>query len=184
MYCKGMYLAERRQDQQPSGFKNSRRSLSDNTPAVHALAVEIDRWTTDGGVGRVSILFNRRVGATAAEPTLRPVFPLPQEQLDALATSPWPSSRLPIYRMDRAKLLLWLVGQRIFVLLFRALAESLASEHASRRAAMQSAERNIIEHCDGLMSAYRQKRQEAVTRELLDILAGFEALSKKPGATI
>lgn len=40
---------------------------------------------------------------------------------------------------------------------------------------MQRAERTIGEHRDALMDAYRQLRQEAITRELRDILAGFEA---------
>jgi len=157
-------------------------SVGGLVPVVHALAVQIDRWTAGAEGGRVSILFNRRTGPTAAEPTYMPVLPVQQDELDALARTPWPSRRLPIYRMDRARLLSWLAGQRIFVLLYRALAESLASEHAARRSAMQRAERNIGEHREGLMNAYRQKRQEAITRELLDILAGFEALGAAPEA--
>lgn len=150
-------------------------SVGGLSATVHAVAVEIDRWTS-AGVGTVSILFNRRVGAALAEPTCWPLLPLPQAFLDDLARAPWPSRCRPIHRMERPQLLSWLVGQRIFVLLYRALAESLASEHAARLAAMQRAERNIAEHRETLAGAFRQKRQEAITRELLDILAGFEAV--------
>lgn len=141
---------------------------------VHAAAVEIERWTS-GGIVAVSLLFNRRAGAALTEPTERSLLPVPHEDLDGLARAPWPSRRLPIYRMDRATLFSWLIGQRIFVELYRAMAESLASEHASRLAAMQRAERNIGELREDLMGEFRQMRQQAITRELLDILAGFEA---------
>lgn len=144
---------------------------------VHALAVEVERWTA-GDVGTVSILFNRREGMGPGAPTDWQLLPVPCDYLEGLARASWPSRRLPIYRMERGKLLSWLVGQRIFVQLYRALAESLASEHASRLASMQRAERNIGEHREGLMGEFRQKRQEAITRELIDILAGFESVRK------
>ena len=47
----------------------------------------------------------------------------------------------------------------------------------SSLAAMQTAERNIEERRDDLNSAYRRKRQETITRELLDVVSGFEAVS-------
>lgn len=148
---------------------------------VHAVAVEIERWTS-GGTGAVSLLFNRRAGAALSEPTARTLLPVPRDELDGLARAPWPSRRLPIFRMDRARLFSWLIGQRIFVELYRALAESLASEHAARLAAMQRAERNIGDLREDLMGAFRQMRQEAITRELLDILAGFEAVHQGDSA--
>ena len=55
-------------------------------------------------------------------------------------------------------------------------AEALASEHATRLAAMQSAERNIEERREDLTAAYRRKRQEKITRELMDVVAGYEAV--------
>jgi pyruvate, water dikinase len=57
-----------------------------------------------------------------------------------------------------------------------ATAESLASENASRLASMQGAERNIAGQLDDLNRQYHQKRQMAITEELLDIVSGFEAL--------
>lgn len=57
------------------------------------------------------------------------------------------------------------------------MAESLAAENAARIASMQSAERTIEERIDQLEQAVRLRRQETITEELLDIVAGFEALS-------
>jgi F-type H+-transporting ATPase subunit gamma len=69
-----------------------------------------------------------------------------------------------------------LVRQYLFVSLYRAFAESLAGEHASRLAAMQRAETNVEERLDMLEQTYHRRRQRAITEEVLDITAGFEAL--------
>jgi F-type H+-transporting ATPase subunit gamma len=81
--------------------------------------------------------------------------------------------------MDRDQLFSALIRQYLFVSLFRACAESLASENASRLAAMQGAERNIEERLEELQTQFHQQRQMTITEELLDIVAGFEALSGK-----
>ncbi|HDK27785.1 MAG TPA: F0F1 ATP synthase subunit gamma, partial [Candidatus Atribacteria bacterium] len=62
--------------------------------------------------------------------------------------------------------------------LYRAFIESMASENASRLTAMQKAEENIEERLDNLNSQFNRQRQNAITEELLDIIAGFEALAK------
>jgi F-type H+-transporting ATPase subunit gamma len=61
---------------------------------------------------------------------------------------------------------------------YRAFAESLASENASRLAAMQAAERSIDERLEELRGEFRYQRQHAITEELLDIVSGFEALNE------
>ena len=60
-----------------------------------------------------------------------------------LATMHWPTHQLPQVMNDKKATLLALVREYLFVSLFRACAESLASENASRLAAMQRAEKNI-----------------------------------------
>jgi F-type H+-transporting ATPase subunit gamma len=67
-----------------------------------------------------------------------------------------------------------LIREYLFVSLFRACAESLASENASRLATMQRAEKNIGEMLDTLKHSYHQLRQEGIDAELFDIVAGFE----------
>jgi F-type H+-transporting ATPase subunit gamma len=91
----------------------------------------------------------------------------------------WPSQTLPTFTMDRERLFSALIRQYLFISLYQALAESLASEHASRLAAMQYADRNIRERLEELRAQFRQQRQLAITTELLDIVAGFEALTEE-----
>jgi len=56
------------------------------------------------------------------------------------------------------------------------LAESLASENASRLASMQASEKNIEEQLAQLHAQFQQERQTAITEEMLEIVSGFEAL--------
>ncbi len=55
----------------------------------------------------------------------------------------------------------------------------MASENVSRLTAMQKAEQNVEEQLDELNAQFNRQRQNAITEELLDIVAGFEALGKK-----
>jgi len=152
-------------------------SVGGLTAAVQGAIVEIDSWVRAHDVARVRLVHNRRHGRVNAEPRERRLLPIPERTLAALSGDAWPGRGLPFFRMPPERLLSWLVRQRLFVILYRALAEALASEHATRLAAMQRAERNIEERQADLTSAYRRKRQETITRELLDVVAGFEAVS-------
>ena len=152
-------------------------SVAGLTRTVQSAIVEIDRWTRERGIARVRLVHNRRQGRADAAPAERRLLPIPDATLAELSRAEWPGRGLPFFRLPPERLLSWLVQQRLFVLLYRALAEALASEHATRLAAMQRAEGNIEERQADLTAAYRRKRQETITRELLDVVAGFEAVS-------
>jgi F-type H+-transporting ATPase subunit gamma len=66
----------------------------------------------------------------------------------------------------------------LFISLFRGCAESLASENASRLAAMERADRNINELLEHLTGAFHRLRQSGIDEELFDVIAGFEALAR------
>jgi F-type H+-transporting ATPase subunit gamma len=69
-----------------------------------------------------------------------------------------------------------LVREYLFISLFRACAESLASENASRLAAMERADRNIDELLENLHGTFHRLRQSGIDEELFDVISGFEAL--------
>jgi F-type H+-transporting ATPase subunit gamma len=73
-----------------------------------------------------------------------------------------------------------LIREYLFVSLFRACAESLASENASRLAAMERAEKNIDELSAELQQAFNRLRQSRIDEELFDVIAGVEALAGIP----
>ena len=70
-----------------------------------------------------------------------------------------------------------LIREYLFISLFRACAESLCSENASRLAAMQRADKNIDELLEDLNGTFHRLRQSGIDEELFDVVSGFEALS-------
>lgn len=90
----------------------------------------------------------------------------------------WPSRSIPLYTLTTGELFNHLIRQYFFIILFRAFIESMASENASRLTTMQKAEQNIEERLENLNAQFNHQRQKAITDELLDIVAGFEALTK------
>jgi F-type H+-transporting ATPase subunit gamma len=146
---------------------------------ARSVVIEIDRWQREEGVRTIHVLHNRRGRLSRAEPRSAQLLPVPGDDLDRLARTPWPGRSLPAFTMAPETLLSWLIQQRVFLGVYRGLAESLASEHAARLAAMQAADRNIDERREEIEATYRQKRQETITRELLDVVAGFEAASSE-----
>jgi len=81
-----------------------------------------------------------------------------------------------IVKLEKWPTLVALVREYLFVSLFRAYAESLASENASRLAAMQSAEKNIDELLEDLNRNSHRLRQSDIDEELFDVVSGFEAM--------
>jgi F-type H+-transporting ATPase subunit gamma len=70
-----------------------------------------------------------------------------------------------------------LIREYLFVSLFRAVAESLASENSSRLAAMQRADKNIDQLLRDLTSQFHRLRQNSIDEELFDVISSFEAIS-------
>lgn len=142
---------------------------------VRELLPVLEQWQA-AGVVEILLFHHRFRGVNRHEPASVRLLPI---DLDPLSAESSPSTRsLPGYAADQAEIVAALLREWLFVELFRACAESLASEHASRLLAMQAAERNISDRLDELNAAYRQQRQEAITAELLDVVAGFEAIER------
>lgn len=107
------------------------------------------------------------------------MLPLDAQWQCRLMDQPWPGSNLPQVLCDVSATLRALIREYLFISLFRACAESLASENASRLTAMQRAETNIDELMTQLRDAAHRIRQSAIDEELFDVVSGFEALSTK-----
>lgn len=151
------------------------------TVTAHTILHRIDEWLAKGNVGRVLLFRNSRTAEVSASPEMIQLLPLDIQWLRTLAAQPWPSRVLPMHRMEGPALFSALVREHLFVSIFRAAAESTASEHATRLASMQAAERNIQEHLQEMTGAFRRRRQQAITEELLDVVAGFETLQPADG---
>jgi hypothetical protein len=88
---------------------------------------------------------------------------------------PWPTEALARSHGGGIATLRALIREYLFISLFRACAESLASENASRLAAMERADKNIEELLESLTSTFHRLRQSGIDEELFDVISGFEA---------
>jgi len=152
-------------------------SVSGISSKVQTMVMTLDAWRLNRGVNTVYLFYNRPTSGATYRPTTVRLLPIDVERLRSMETKTWPSHILPTFTMDRRRLLRALIRQHLFVLSFRAFAESLASENAARLSAMQSAEQNIDDRLLLLNQEYHGLRQNSITSELLDIVSGFEVLT-------
>lgn len=147
------------------------------TPLVGRILVESEGHPQQGEVAELHLFYNRPTSGSVYTPVDQRLLPLDDAWRRNLAELPWPTGNLPEV-MGGTATLRALLREYLFVSLFRACAESLASENASRLAAMQRADKNIEELLDELQATFHRLRQSSIDEELFDVVSGFEAGSK------
>ncbi len=147
------------------------------TPLLGQILIECETRYSQGEIAELHLFYNRPTSGAIYEPVQQRLLPLDETWRRDLAEIPWPTQNLPEVMGDDATTLRALIREYLFVSLFRACAESLASENASRLAAMQRADQNIDELMEGLNGTFHRLRQSGIDEELFDVIAGFEALA-------
>ncbi len=145
---------------------------------VRKILGELETWNTQK-INRVVLIYSRHLGGASYLPHTQHLLPVEEWWLETFQEKKWPTRVLPTFTMAWERLFPALIHQHLFVSLYRAFAESLASEHASRLASMQGAERNIEERLAELTALFHRQRQMSITEELLDIVSGFTALTEE-----
>jgi F-type H+-transporting ATPase subunit gamma len=130
--------------------------------------------------GGLLLFYNRPVAGAAYAAATQRVLPLDSNWCRKLAKTPWPTHNLPEVIGQGTATVRALIREYVFILLFRACAESLASENASRLAAMERADRNIDQLLTSLQGRFHRLRQSDIDEELFDVISGFEALTATP----
>jgi len=156
-------------------------SVTAITPLVGQILIESETRHQQGEVTELHLFYNRPTSAAGYAPFTQRLLPLDDSWRRALAERPWPTRSPAEVMGDGRRTLRALIREYLFVSLFRACAESLASENASRLAAMQRADKNIDELLDGLTGTFHRVRQSGIDEELFDVVAGFEALAEEQG---
>jgi F-type H+-transporting ATPase subunit gamma len=152
-------------------------SVKSITPLVGQILVASETRHSQGEVTELHIFHNRPTFGAVYTPISQRLLPLDENWRRKLAALPWPTENLPEVVGGGTATLRALIREYLFVSLFRACAESLASENASRLAAMQRADNNIDELLEDLNATYHRLRQSGIDEELFDVISGFEALS-------
>lgn len=145
-------------------------------PLIAQIQIEIEAHRLRDEMARVYVFHNRPQSGAIYEPVSQRLLPLDAQWQRDLAQKRWPTGSLPEVVGGGAQTLRALVHEYLFISLFRACAESLTSENASRLAAMQRADRNIDELLENLRATFRLLRQSSIDGELFDVVSGFEAL--------
>ncbi|MBE0612068.1 MAG: F0F1 ATP synthase subunit gamma [Burkholderiales bacterium] len=152
-------------------------SVKGITPLVGQILVDAQTSHSHGEVGALHLFYNRPSSGAVYASVSQRLLPLDDSWRRKLAELPWPTGNLPEDMGGGAATLRALIREYLFVSLYRACAESLASENASRLAAMQRAEKNIDDLLEDLNGAFHRLRQSGIDEELFDVISGFEALA-------
>jgi F-type H+-transporting ATPase subunit gamma len=150
------------------------------TALVGRILIELQAARERGDVLEIHIFHNHPTSTAGYEPVGKRLLPLDRLWQDKLATLPWPTKNLPEVIEGTAPALEAFIREYLFVSLFQGCAESLASENASRLAAMQRAEKNIERILNELTRTFHRMRQESIDEELFEVIAGYESLSQYP----
>lgn len=154
-------------------------SVTAITPLVNDILIETEAHRSKKQEYIFYVFHNNPSGGEAYQPKRQRLFPVDQQWEQEIKKIKWPSQNLPQVIGSTDRTLRALIREYLFVSIYKACAESLASENASRLAAMQRAEKNIDEISDDLNQSYNRLRQSTIDEELFDIISGFEALKKK-----
>jgi F-type H+-transporting ATPase subunit gamma len=128
-------------------------------------------------VEQLYLFYNSHRSGPVYKPISQRLLPLDEAWLHSLTRISWPTKKIPEVLGSSVKTIQALIREYLFVSLFRACAESLASENASRLAAMQRAERNIDQLREDLQKTFYRLRQSKIDEELFDVISGAEALA-------
>lgn len=157
---------------QASGSFAVPNSIAAITSLVAAVLTRIEALQCE-----VFLFHNKPVSNAACEPVMQRLLPLDDTWQQQFTGIKWPTNNLP--EVAGSSTLEALIREYLFISLFRACAESLAGENASRLAAMQRAEKNIDDLLAELGESFNRQRQNGIDEELFDVIAGFEALTGK-----
>lgn len=161
------------------GLYNVPNSVKAITPLIAQILVENEKLRSQDEDAELHLYYNRHKTRVTYEPVSQRLLPFDETWRDDLVKLSWPTKNLlPEVMGDIKETLRALISEYLFVSLFRACAESLASENASRLAAMQRADKNIDDLLDNLSGEYYRVRQSGIDEELFEVVSGFEALSR------
>ncbi|MFY7961931.1 MAG: F0F1 ATP synthase subunit gamma [Elsteraceae bacterium] len=136
------------------------------------VANQVRRLFESGEVDVVTIVYARFKSAISQIITRRQLIPAPMPEKSAAATS----TAMVEYEPDEETILAALLPRNLSVQIYGALLENAASEHGARMTAMDNATRNAGDMINRLTLNYNRTRQAVITKELIEIISGAEAV--------
>ncbi len=137
---------------------------------IGVIKVMLDAYT-DGNVDRVYVVYNHFVNTMTQKATFDQLLPLPPAQTD-VPQHDWDY----LYEPDAGTVLEHVITRYIESLVYQAVLENVASEHAARMVAMKAASDNASKMIGTLQLVYNKARQAAITQEISEIVGGAAAV--------
>ncbi|WP_326983748.1 ATP synthase F1 subunit gamma [Chryseobacterium sp. MYb264] len=128
---------------------------------------------TEGKFDEVYVIYNKFVNAATQEVTTEKLLPISMEEVDTTESQVETDY---IFEPNKAEILDNLIPKSIKTQVFKAILDSVASEHGARMTAMHKATDNAQALKNDLVIFYNKARQAAITNEILEIVSGAEAL--------
>jgi F-type H+-transporting ATPase subunit gamma len=138
----------------------------------------INRFTEDEGIDKVFIIYNEFRSVLSQRVVTEQLLPVAREAEANDATTAGAAVSLVdyIYEQPAEEIFSRLLPRLVETQIFRALLESVASEHGARMTAMDSASKNARELIDSLTLNMNRVRQAAITNEIIEVVSGAAAL--------
>jgi len=162
----------------------SQPRIMDVTPIAH---VAMNAFLS-GEVDELYLGYTRFINTLTQRPVIRRLLPLPTKQanshlgvLSPVVQKDAPPPRIGdfIYEPDPQSVLNTILPRFTEIQIYQAILEALASEHSARMVAMRSATDNANALLAELTLSYHRARQSSITREMLDIAGGVEAMRQR-----
>ncbi len=147
---------------------------------ARGIATDLIEQFTSGAIDSVRLVYNEFKSVIQQRVVVEPLLPIPRgtfgpgafEAADAAA----PALEDYIYEPDQEALFAALLPKHVMIQVHRVLLESAAAEHGARMTAMENATRNACEMIDSLTLQMNKIRQASITKEILEVVSGAEAL--------
>ncbi len=136
-----------------------------------AIAADLTEMVEDGKFDVAHLFYSKFKSALVQEPTRQQIIPVAIETVEGAG-----SDAAVEYEPDEEEILTELLPRNLTTQVFGALLENNAGEQGASMTAMENATRNAGELIDDLTIVYNRSRQAAITTELIEIIAGAEAL--------
>ncbi len=150
--------------------------LLDNptTDMIHGLTQKLMNDFTEQKYDRIEIVNNKFINAASQETQTDTFLPIvnPKTNINLLSQPDY------VYEPSKEYILEHLIPKSLYLKLYQAIIDSIASEHGARMTAMHQATDNATSLLGELTLQYNKARQANITNEILEIVSGAEALKK------
>jgi F-type H+-transporting ATPase subunit gamma len=144
---------------------------------ANQIATKVATLFAEGEIDVATIIFARFRSAITQVVTRQQLIPVPLPAVDATAAAPSAGGNaLYEYEPDEEAILAALLPRNLAVQIYGAMLENVASEHGARMTAMDNATRNAGDMINKLTMNYNRTRQAVITKELIEIISGAEAV--------